>query len=303
MRIQSRCIFFSTLALAAMALSAAVAEAQAPVPKEPSAPSALLPAVASLVAAESEFAAHAVATDMRTAFIRALGKDGILLRPTPVPGATFMAARPAPPIELNWRPTFAHAAASGDFGITTGPWRITSRADANAPPSYGHFVSLWKRLADGAWQVAFDTGISHATPAGADAFLVAPAAVAHRADSAKAAASIAKFVSAVTAGDYAAALRRYAASDVRVYRDRVAPYVGRASLEAMTAEWAGHSIAALPTVSGQSQAGDLLWRLSQIRAPGSEAKLVSHAFTVWRAKADGDIEIILDVTTDMPKVP
>jgi len=45
---------------------------------------------------------------------------------------------------------------------------------------YGHFISLWQRGAVGRWQVAFDPGIGHAQPTGADAFLVAPPATAHR---------------------------------------------------------------------------------------------------------------------------
>ena len=118
-----------------------------------------LPPVASRVAAESEFAAHSVATDMREAFIRALGSDSILLRPAPVPGAAFMTARPASTIELNWRQTFAYAAARGDVGIASGPSRVASKTTPAAPPLYGHVISLWKRNTEGRWQVAFDRGI------------------------------------------------------------------------------------------------------------------------------------------------
>lgn len=261
-----------------------------------------LPPVASLVAAENEFAAHSVATDMREAFMRALGADGILLRPLPVPGGAFMSARPAPPIHLNWRPSFAYAAAGGDFGITTGPWQITAKSNPAAPPSHGHFISLWKRMPDGQWRVAFDTGISHPEASGAASFLVIPATVMHRIDSAKAEATLKQFAERVTAEDYAAAVKAFAAPDARVYRDGKPPMVARAEVNALAAEWKGHRLESLAAYGGVAASKDFMWRLHQVRAAGADAKLVSHAFTVWRAKADGDIELWVDVTTDMPPV-
>jgi hypothetical protein len=277
---------------------------------------AALPRVAELVAAESEFAAHSVATDMRQSFIRALGKEGLLLRPSPTPGAAFMAARPAPPIELNWRPSFAFVAASGDVGVTSGPWRITSKINPEAKPSYGHFISLWKRQPDGRWQVAFDTGISHPTASFADAFLVAPSNVPHRTTVARAEATLSRFAALVASGDYSGAVKAYAATDIRVYRDGQPPMNDKAALTALTTEWPQHTLVPLavpPIAEGMSSSADLIWRLYEVRdsqpkTPASAsgvvdangARLVAHAFTAWRATADGDIELILDAMTKMP---
>lgn len=264
-----------------------------------------VPPVASLVAAENEFAAHAVATDMREAFIRALGEDGILLRPTPVPGAAFMAARPAPNIELNWRPTFAMASRAGDFGVTYGPWRIRSKPNPNAPALYGHFVSLWKRLPDGRWRVAFDTGISHAQPAGADAFLEISST---RASPASAATepidvTLASFGKRVNDKDYNTAVRDFAATDARVFRDGSEPFLTLEQRSTLKPRWPGHQITMLPLASGHAESGDLVWRLFEIRSPAPESQLVSHGFNVWRVGATGKWEVFLDVTTDMPNRP
>jgi hypothetical protein len=100
------------------------------------------PAAAQIAAAESAFAAHSVATDMREAFLAAFAENSTLLRSGPVPGREAIKRNPAPPMELNWRPAFIYAAASGAIGYSTGPWRITSKSDPSAPPKFGQFVSV-----------------------------------------------------------------------------------------------------------------------------------------------------------------
>ena len=74
-----------------------------------------------------------------------------------------LASRPAPPIVLDWRPVHTEVAASGEMGLSTGPWKLTSKTDPTKPPSYGQFVSIWKREPGGPWKVAADIGVS--TPA------------------------------------------------------------------------------------------------------------------------------------------
>ncbi len=262
-----------------------------------------LPAVAELVAAENAFAAHSVATDMREAFIRALGEDGMLLRPTPVPGAAFMAARPAPNIELNWRPTFAMTSRSGEVGVTYGPWRIRSKANASAPPLFGHFISLWKRRADGRWQVAFDTGIGHAQPTGADAFLellATPSPARNVLTGAQVSAVLDAFAKRVAMSDYNTAVREFAAADARVFREGSDPFVTAAQRATLNVRWPQHQLTMLPTASGQAESADLVWRLFEIRSPAPESALVAHAFNVWRIGTSGTLELLIDVTTDMP---
>lgn len=259
------------------------------------------PPVATLVAAESEFAAHAVATDMRQAFIRVLGTDGILLRPGPVAGAAFMAARPIPPIELNWRPSLAYVAASGDIGVSSGPWRILSRNNPATPPAYGHFISLWKRAATGRWMLAFDTGISHPDASGADAFLLTPATTKYHSPSAAIEDTIKRFVGKVAATDYSAAVNSFAAADIRAYRDGAAPVVGLNAAQKRARQWPQHRLVGVAAGSGMSAGNDLVYRLFEIRSDIA-GSLVAHGFTVWRATENGGMELILDVVNDMPLV-
>ncbi|MEI6737496.1 MAG: hypothetical protein WCL29_03355 [Pseudomonadota bacterium] len=284
-----------------LAMSASLSTALVPnVAADPPPP----PAVVSLVAAENEFAAHSVATDMRQAFMRALGTEGILLRPTPVPGGPFMEKRPAPPIELNWRPTFAYVAASGDVGITSGPWRLLSKTNPAEPPSYGHFISLWKRNATGRWMLAFDNGISHPDPSFADAFLVAPPTGLARTTDAKIEATLKRFAERASAVDYNTAVKEFAAADARVYRDGSAPMHNHAAIQKLASQWRQHRLVSLPMVSGTSSTKDFVYRLFEVRdvedSAETSGKLVAHAFTVWRATIDGEMELMLDVITILP---
>ena len=118
-------------------------------------------APASLAAAESAFAAQSVREGMRAAFLAWLAPEATLFHDGPVNGPAFVAANPDPPIVLDWRPAYVEVAASGEIGLSTGPWTITSRKDPSSPPRHGQFVTVWKRDAGGPWRVRVDLGISH----------------------------------------------------------------------------------------------------------------------------------------------
>src|SRR5688572_3441460 len=83
---------------------------------------------ASLAAAETAFAAHSVREDMRPAFLAAFAPDGMLVRNGWVVSNDWMKPQAAPPIVLDWRPQYVEVAASGELGLSTGPWKITSKA-------------------------------------------------------------------------------------------------------------------------------------------------------------------------------
>jgi len=139
----------------AAAISAALilsACAHAPPPRD---------AAQSLAAAETGFAAQSVREDMRAAFLAHFADDGLFVRDGWTQARAWLASRPAPPIVLDWRPVYVEVAASGELGMSTGPWRMTRKAEPQAPPSYGQFVSVWKRAPGGPWKVAVDLGISH----------------------------------------------------------------------------------------------------------------------------------------------
>ena len=53
---------------------------------------------------------------------------------------------------LTWEPRFAEVAPSGDWGWTWGDWQLQA-AGGKGVAAQGRYLSLWKKQADGTWQV------------------------------------------------------------------------------------------------------------------------------------------------------
>lgn len=111
---------------------------------------------ASLVAAENAFAADALRDGITPAFKAHAASDSVLLRPEPVAAATLLAAQSdAPGVTLEWRPSVAGIARSGDLGFTSGPYRLVEGGHARM----GQFLTIWSRGADGRWRWFLDHGL------------------------------------------------------------------------------------------------------------------------------------------------
>lgn len=245
-----------------------------------------------LAAAESAFAAQSVREGMRAAFLAWLAPDATLFRDGPVNGPATIAARPDPPIILDWRPVFVETAASGDLGLSTGPWTMTSRKDPAAAPRHGQFVSVWKREPGGPWRVRVDLGISHPGPALAQAPLEArttPAVGPRAADSiADAEREFAR--RAREAGD-AAAYAASVSSSVRLYREGRAPFLGRAAaLEALAAK-APRSLWTLESHEAGAS-GEFGYAIG--RYGPAAVVTAGHYVRIWRRESGG-WRIALDV--------
>ncbi len=69
-----------------------------------------------------------------------------------------------PNATLAWEPTSAEIAESGDLGYTLGHWEYTVKdSTGSLNKSFGYYVSIWKKQADGSWKYVFDSGISGPT--------------------------------------------------------------------------------------------------------------------------------------------
>ena len=182
----------------------------------------------SLAAAETAFAAHSMREDMRAAFIANFAADGVFVRGGWANAREWLTPRAAPPIVLDWRPVHTETASSGDLGLSTGPWRLSSRNDPNAAPAFGQFVSIWKREPGGPWRVLVDLGISHPQslfwdrPLETVAVAAEPAAASDTIEVAEG-----RFAEEAARKGPRAAYAKYGSSALRLYRDGVAPMVGK----------------------------------------------------------------------------
>jgi ketosteroid isomerase-like protein len=62
---------------------------------------------------------------------------------------------------ITWKPTKGEVLGHGDLGYTVGTWeRRTAAAGGPAAVTRGDYLTVWRKQADGAWRVSFDTGSS-----------------------------------------------------------------------------------------------------------------------------------------------
>ncbi len=236
---------------------------------------------------------------MRAAFLAWLAPEATLYRDGPVNGPAFVAANPDPPIVLDWRPVFVEVAASGDLGLSTGPWTLTSRKDPSVPPRHGQFVSIWKRVAGGPWRVQVDLGISHPGPALAAVPLLAVTTPASDAGLSgtlpEAETGFAR--TAVRAGD-AAAYASSVSRSVRLYRDGREPFLGREAALASPAAQAARTVWTLESHE-VSASGDFGYATGRF-GPAEDRAPAGHYLRAWR-REPGGWRIALDVVNDLKR--
>ncbi len=256
---------------------------------------------ASLAAAETAFAAHSVREDMRAAFIAAFDTDGVFVRNGWTVAAESLRNQPPPPIVLDWRPVHVEVAAAGDLGLSTGPWRITSKAKPDAPPTYGQFISIWRREGAGPWKVAVDLGIGHPEPSLWQAPLAGSTIAASAASTQALAAAEADFAARARAAGLRAAHSEHAAPDLRFYRNGAAPVLGRAEALAapsMTDEAFDWIVERAET----SRSGDLGYARGRYVRADAPTVAVGYYLRVWR-RAAGRWQVALDVVNPAPAKP
>jgi len=222
---------------------------------------------------------------MRAAFLAWLAPDATLFRGGPVNGPAAIAANPEPPIVLDWRPVFVEVAASGELGLSTGPWRITSRQDPAAAPRHGQFVSVWKREAGGPWRVHVDLGIDHAGAALAEEALVArttPAA--GRSPAGSLAQAEAAFASRAAEGGDRAAYAAFSSPAIRLYRGGFAPFLGRERVLLSPAAGSDRTAWTLDT-HGVAASGELGYAVGRLGPANGDT--AGDFLRVWRLETEG----------------
>jgi ketosteroid isomerase-like protein len=256
----------------------------------------------SMVATEFAFAQTASQRNVRDAFLAYIANDGILFRPGPVSGRAALLAQQPSADKLAWRPIYAEISASGDLGYTTGPWSL--HPASGAAPGYGHFVTVWRKLADGTWRFALDIGIrapaDTAYPYRVEQSRPAPARGAPgtlrdvlHADSALAGAAISR--------GYPAALLDMLAEGGRILRNGQRPAAGAAAARAFLTDGA----MTWRTIAGDiSTAGDLGYTYGSYELRSVANTTESGNFLhIWRRGPNSAWRIVVDLLNPISPRP
>lgn len=260
-------------------------------------------ALASVVAAERAFSRHSATVNTQSAFLQYLAENALLYRPRVVQGRAFLQARPMPAdLLLLWEPVFADVSAAGDLGYTTGPWIASSRSQRTAQPTFGQYVTLWRRQQDGSWKAELDAGIAHGPdPIGPTGLRTAPAPQWRQAGTraaAEASLMAADSALAVSAKDNVAAVfQRRATAHMRLLRTGRFPLTADSATAYLRAT-TGYTWK--PVAAATSSSGDLgyTYGLYAVTAGhNARASETGDYLRIWRRDEGGDWRVALDLTS------
>lgn len=116
-----------------------------------------------VICAETGFSRAAEARD-REAFLSYVDADarfvaGRVSRGREAVGETWASLLSPGGPSIRWRPAVVEVVEDGTIALSRGPYRTRFMdEDGNEVESWGHFNSVWRRDADGRWQVVFDVG-------------------------------------------------------------------------------------------------------------------------------------------------
>lgn len=115
-----------------------------------------------LVNAEKAFASFTVSHTIREGFLNYMDSTGIIFRQGEAINAleTYQKQKPSPAI-LSWAPDFAVISASGDMGVTMGPYEFRVKSLQDTPVGRGSFSSVWHINKQGEWKNMVDLGVSY----------------------------------------------------------------------------------------------------------------------------------------------
>ncbi|HSK63087.1 MAG TPA: DUF4440 domain-containing protein [Pyrinomonadaceae bacterium] len=263
-----------------------------------------------MVLTEQAFSRMAAEKNTRDAFMAYIADDGLLFRPGAVNGKKWMLEHPVPPSDkrplLAWQPSFAGMSAAGDLGFTTGPWELKEDVKDEKPAGYGHFVTVWKKQADGSWKFVVDLGVSHPQSGGPQTLWQPPDQKSNakvpsvNVNTARAALldrDRAYAQESVKQGLFGKAFLQYSSPDVRLYRNGSLPFIGAtASANALNSET--RRVNWTPLGGDVSRSGDLGYTHGTYEITGASAAKVAEQGSyvrIWK-KENGAWRVVLDVT-------
>jgi ketosteroid isomerase-like protein len=270
-------------------------------------------ALHSMVDTERAFAKASEEKGTRDSFLMFIAEDGILFRPTAVMGKKWLQEHPVPLSEkrplLAWQPIFADMAAAGDMGYTFGPWEFKQDIKDQKPVAFGHFATVWKKQKDGTWKFAIDLGISHpqsATPSisweppppAAKAIPLAPRVSVTLSREALITRDREFSKESANHGSLAA-FTKYAADDVRLFRNDHLPFVGKSAIAEALRVKEG-VLTWQPLFADASSSGDLGYTHGTYKVKTDRVLTAKGNYMRFWKKLDGVWKVVLDVADPLP---
>jgi ketosteroid isomerase-like protein len=277
-------------------------------------------ALTSLIDSEKAFSRTSEAKGIREAFLTYLSPDAVVFRPGPVEGRpVYEKMDPANPVVLTWEPEVAEVAASGELGYTSGSYQVRPGRDVE-PTGFGHYVSIWKKQADGTWKVLLDIGVQHGRPASphpvktvltpAAEFVTRPLSPEDLRDEERAFGPRAGSIDTEAAAKgLRKALSALATDDIRLYRQGKFPTVGKRFIKELIPANAGRIAPRTQHRTGNyhigmAWSGDLAYNYGTSEFWKNRTTAETTAYLrIWRKDSAGIWKICLDIELPVPPDP
>lgn len=275
------------------------------------------PDAAPVVAAERAFAADAPVLGIAGSFNRWSVPDAVVIaggRAQRVGEAYPDRPRPADEPVLEWWPTFAGIARSGDLGFTTGGVAVGGRRT-------GHYFTIWRKQPDGSWKWVYDggSGASAADVPGPD---TEPTILPFGPELLQVVTSLDRPPPPMAA-DWAlarvreeeAALARAAARDQkaahlaaladngRLYVAPRPPAIGRDAFTAALDDWPATFRFGPTEGGGQSRYGDLVWTYGPVGWTRDGQERTGHYVRLWQRQEGGFRIVLAQLISAPPPAP
>jgi ketosteroid isomerase-like protein len=120
--------------------------------------------VRELINVDKEYARQSVEKGSHTAFLGFIDDSCVLLRPRKMPvigkqRIIDMFSSPDTSFTLNWEPSFADVAVSGELGYTYGIFTVEMDSpEGELVTKKGTYCTVWKKDKNGEWKFVLDTG-------------------------------------------------------------------------------------------------------------------------------------------------
>jgi ketosteroid isomerase-like protein len=286
------------LCMVAALLAGTVPRAQAPID------TALPPSLTRMIETERAFAARALTTGWKQAFLEYFADDAVGFDAGAADLAKDQFRRspdPPPNLQLIWEPRFGDIASSAELGYLTGPVRNILPSRDKGQPRHSVYFSVWKQQRNGTYQVVLDVGTP--TPMAAPfgpGFTRAPQGNRFTGEYDERTPPLGTADSVLNSAlrsSQAGAYRERLAPNARLHRRNVMPLVGDRAILAWLANQPRYT-AADSRYAEAARSGDLgyTWGTYIIPGRGRVAREEGFYARVWVRQRNGQWKVAADIT-------
>lgn len=252
-----------------------------------------------IYATERAFEKAAAEKGMNAAFIEYMAADGVMFLPNAVNARQHFSAAPRSTAHLTWNPEIIGVSSNGVLAYSIGNSIYRPKGKDDTVAINGHYISVWRRDADGKYRAVLDTGVNHKDPGFINSQWRSPeGAPEANAGRLSAADSSTRFFE-LAAEDAPKAYGKFAADDAIALREGSEPGVGKKQFR----ELVGKGRGSIKFAKRKSflEAGDLAYVHAPYAVADKSGKEVEKGnfVQVWMLRK-GSWQIVADVLVPSP---